>query len=34
MNLGWDLLVVWECETVPSRREELAARLTAFLGRA
>lgn len=29
--LGWDLLVVWECETVPSRREELTARLLAFL---
>jgi DNA mismatch endonuclease (patch repair protein) len=30
--LGWDLLVVWECETVPSRRDELTGRLQAFLG--
>ncbi|MBK8458084.1 MAG: DNA mismatch endonuclease Vsr [Phyllobacteriaceae bacterium] len=30
-NLGWDLLVVWECETTPSRREELTNRLRAFL---
>jgi DNA mismatch endonuclease (patch repair protein) len=26
---GWDCLVVWECET---RRQDLAARLVAFLG--
>lgn len=30
--LGWLVMVVWECETIPSRRPELAARLRAFLG--
>lgn len=29
--LGWSLLVVWECETVPSRRDELTVRLATFL---
>jgi DNA mismatch endonuclease (patch repair protein) len=29
--LGWDLLVIWECETVPSRRDELIRRLQDFL---
>ena len=31
-ELGWDVLVVWECETTPSRREELAGKLEEFLG--
>jgi DNA mismatch endonuclease (patch repair protein) len=31
-ELGWDVLVVWECETAPSRREELARKLEEFLG--
>jgi DNA mismatch endonuclease (patch repair protein) len=30
--LGWDLLVVWECETVPTRRDELTAAVRQFLG--
>ncbi|MBX3570316.1 MAG: DNA mismatch endonuclease Vsr [Rhizobiaceae bacterium] len=30
-ELGWELLVVWECETAPARREELAKRLRDFL---
>lgn len=30
-ELGWDLLVVWECETIPRRRQELANKLRAFL---
>lgn len=30
-NLGWELLVVWECETAPRRREELVQRLLDFL---
>ncbi|MBX3576201.1 MAG: DNA mismatch endonuclease Vsr [Rhizobiaceae bacterium] len=30
-GLGWDILVVWECETGPARREELERRLRAFL---
>jgi len=29
--LGWDLLVAWECQTVPTRRRELAERLCRFL---
>ncbi len=29
--LGWDLLVVWECETVPRRRDELMAALRQFV---
>lgn len=28
---GWDLLVIWECETVPSRCDELIRRLQDFL---
>ncbi|WP_343225592.1 very short patch repair endonuclease [Oricola nitratireducens] len=31
-KLGWDVLVVWECETTPSRREELVWKLEEFLG--
>ncbi len=30
-GLGWDLLVVWECETAPARREELVGRVNGFL---
>lgn len=30
-ELGWDLLVIWECETGPARRIELVQRLRAFL---
>ena len=30
-GLGWDLLVVWECETAPARRDELAGRVGRFL---
>lgn len=30
-ELGWDLLVVWECETAPTQREELTKRLRDFL---
>ena len=28
---GWDILVVWECQTAMRRRDELRERLTAFL---
>ncbi len=28
---GWEVLVIWECETTPSRRADLTARLDAFL---
>ena len=30
-ELGWDLLVIWECEAAPARREGLEQRLRAFL---
>jgi DNA mismatch endonuclease (patch repair protein) len=30
-DAGWGVLVVWECQTTPRRREELRARLAAFL---
>ena len=30
-DLGWEVLVVWECETTPGRRKELRDRLLAFL---
>lgn len=30
-ELGWDVLVVWECECVRSRRDELVSRLRHFL---
>lgn len=30
-ELGWQLLVVWECETAPALRQELTTKLTAFL---
>ncbi|MBX9461364.1 MAG: DNA mismatch endonuclease Vsr [Aquamicrobium sp.] len=30
-NLGWELLVVWECETVPTRRKKLKQQLWEFL---
>lgn len=30
-DLGWELLIVWECETRPARREELAELLCKFL---
>ncbi len=30
--LGWRVLVIWECETTPSRLTELGARLAGFLG--
>ncbi|MCK5745258.1 MAG: DNA mismatch endonuclease Vsr [Oricola sp.] len=30
-EMGWDVLVVWECETTPSRRAELRERISAFL---
>ncbi len=30
---GWQVLVVWECQTTPARREALRARLLAFLTR-
>ena len=29
---GWEVLVVWECQTAPSKREHLRQRLAAFLG--
>jgi DNA mismatch endonuclease, patch repair protein len=29
---GWQVLVVWECQTVPARRERLRRRLMKFLG--
>ena len=29
---GWQVLVVWECQTTPARRRRLQARLAAFLG--
>lgn len=31
--LGWRVMIVWECETNPKRRQELADRLLEFLGR-
>lgn len=30
-ELGWRVLVIWECETHPRRRTELAAKLQRFL---
>lgn len=30
--LGWRVLTVWECETMPARRADLVASLTDFLG--
>lgn len=30
-ELGWKLLVVWECETQPAQRDELVERLQEFL---
>ena len=30
---GWSVMVIWECETKPTRLEELTARIVAFLGR-
>ena len=29
---GWEVLVIWECETTPTRRASLRERLDAFLG--
>jgi DNA mismatch endonuclease (patch repair protein) len=29
--MGWDLLVIWECQTTPTRRRELAEIIRAFL---
>ncbi len=29
---GWQVLVIWECETTPSRRRDLEQRLVEFLG--
>ena len=31
-NDGWAVLVIWECETKPSRLDRLASRIIAFLG--
>jgi DNA mismatch endonuclease (patch repair protein) len=31
MRLGWRVLVVWECQTKPARRERLTTRLRRFL---
>jgi DNA mismatch endonuclease (patch repair protein) len=31
-KLGWDVLMVWECETMPKRRPLLTARINDFLG--
>lgn len=31
-RLGWSVLVVWECQTLPARRMALADRLRTFLG--
>jgi DNA mismatch endonuclease (patch repair protein) len=30
-RLGWTVLVVWECQLAPSRREALRLRIVAFL---
>jgi DNA mismatch endonuclease (patch repair protein) len=30
--LGWRVLTIWECETTPRRLDDLAARVSAFLG--
>jgi DNA mismatch endonuclease (patch repair protein) len=30
-RLGWRVLAVWECQTKPSRQEELAERIVRFL---
>jgi len=30
-RMGWDVLVVWECQTKPRKLEKLAERITAFL---
>ena len=29
---GWSVLVIWECQTKPSRLESLASRIISFLG--
>ena len=29
---GWSVLVIWECQTKPSRLDSLASRIIAFLG--
>ena len=29
---GWSVLVIWECQTKPSRLDGLAFRITGFLG--
>ena len=31
-NDGWSVLVIWECQTNPSRLDSLASRIIAFLG--
>lgn len=33
LKRGWEVLIIWECETVPTRRTELVTRLEAFLAR-
>lgn len=30
-RLGWDVLVIWECQTTPARRAALVERLRRFL---
>ena len=32
-KMGWTVLVVWECETIPRRLPNLESRLKRFLGR-
>jgi G:T-mismatch repair DNA endonuclease (very short patch repair protein) len=31
-SAGWEVLVVWECQTTPTRRKWLKNRLANFLG--
>ena len=33
LELGWEVLVIWECETAPGRGKDLQHRLEAFLAK-
>jgi len=30
---GWQVMVIWECQTTPSREDRLRAKIAAFLGK-
>lgn len=32
-KLGWEVLVIWECQIQPSRKDRLRRRIIAFLGK-